>query len=92
MKELLNWLGIHHGLKWNRLTSLQLSFEPLMFKSLLRVDPNSRLAALTLPRDAVALLPFYQSQAELDLMDLDQSIARYAGYLLSLRTNDINNV
>lgn len=62
--------------------TLQLSFDPTMFKSMLRVDPNSRLAALSLPKDAVALLPFYQSQAELDLMDLDQSITRSVEQLL----------
>lgn len=41
------------------------------------MDPLSRCAALTLPKDAIAVLPFYQSQAELDVMDTE-SQARYA--------------
>ena len=40
------------------------------------MDPLSRCAALALPRDSVAILPFYQSQAELDNVDLENSILR----------------
>jgi cleavage and polyadenylation specificity factor subunit 1 len=41
-----------------------------LFKSQLRVDPLSRCAALGLPNHSIAILPFYQSQAELDSIDL----------------------
>jgi cleavage and polyadenylation specificity factor subunit 1 len=47
------------------------------FLALLRVDPASRCAALSLPKDAIAILPFFQSQAELDVMDQDQALARF---------------
>ncbi len=47
-----------------------------MFQGQLRVDAGSRCAVLSLPKDAFAVLPFYQSQAELDLMDADQSLTR----------------
>ncbi|KIP11832.1 hypothetical protein PHLGIDRAFT_98931 [Phlebiopsis gigantea 11061_1 CR5-6] len=40
-----------------------------LFRSELRTDPLSRCAALQLPKDSVAILPFYQSQAELDIME-----------------------
>ncbi|KAH8116054.1 cleavage factor protein [Phellopilus nigrolimitatus] len=56
------------------------SLDPVAFKGVLRVDPNSRCAALLLPRDALAVLPFYQSQADLDLMDLDQSLGKEIPY------------
>lgn len=40
-----------------------------LFNPVLRTDPLSRCAALTLPKDSIAVLPFYQTQAELDVMD-----------------------
>ncbi|KAL0578769.1 mRNA cleavage and polyadenylation factor subunit [Marasmius crinis-equi] len=43
-----------------------------LYHAALRVEPLSRCAALSLPKDALAILPFYQSQAELDAMDQDQ--------------------
>ncbi|KAK0240309.1 CPSF A subunit region-domain-containing protein [Armillaria nabsnona] len=46
--------------------------EPGLFRADLRVDPLSRCAALSLPKDSLAILPFYQSQAELEVMDQDQ--------------------
>lgn len=49
-----------------------------LFRAELRADPLSRCAALTLPKDSLAILPFYQTQAEFDVMEQDQSIARYA--------------
>lgn len=48
-----------------------------LFRAELRADPLSRCAALSLPKDSLAILPFYQSQAELDVMEQDQSLARY---------------
>lgn len=49
-----------------------------LFRAELRADPLSRCAALSLPKDSLAILPFYQSQAELDVMEQDQSLARYS--------------
>ena len=43
----------------------------------LRVDPLSRCAALSLPMDAIAILPFYQTQAELELLEQEQNQAKY---------------
>ncbi|KAI0784088.1 CPSF A subunit region-domain-containing protein [Abortiporus biennis] len=41
-------------------------------QALLRSDPLSRCAALSLPKDAIAILPFYQTQAELDVMEQER--------------------
>jgi hypothetical protein len=49
-----------------------------LFRAQLRTDPLSRCAALSLPMDAIAILPFYQTQADLEIMEQDQSQARYA--------------
>ncbi|THU95820.1 cleavage factor protein [Dendrothele bispora CBS 962.96] len=49
-----------------------MSLDSSQFQAQLRVDPLSRCAGLQLPKDAIAILPFYQSQAELDVMDVDQ--------------------
>ena len=38
------------------------------FQSLLRADPESRCAALLLPQNTLAVLPFYQSQADIDVV------------------------
>ena len=46
-----------------------------LFRAALRVDPMSRCAALSLPKDSLAILPFYQGQAELDLMEVETSQA-----------------
>ncbi|CAE6490781.1 unnamed protein product, partial [Rhizoctonia solani] len=48
------------------------------FRSLLRVDPLYRCAALLLPLGGLALLPFYQSQAELDILDQEQNVTSFA--------------
>lgn len=55
----------------------QAVLDSLLFRAELRADPLSRCAALSLPKDSLAILPFYQSQAELDVMEQDQSLARY---------------
>ncbi|KAF9460288.1 CPSF A subunit region-domain-containing protein [Collybia nuda] len=57
-----------------------MSLDSPLFRAELRVDPLSRCAALSLPRDAIAILPFYQSQAELDVMDQDQMQTRDVPY------------
>ncbi|KAF9235610.1 CPSF A subunit region-domain-containing protein [Melanogaster broomeanus] len=51
-----------------------------LFRPDLRADPLSRCAALSLPRDSIAILPFFQTQAELDVMEQDQSLAREVPY------------
>ncbi|KAF8318712.1 hypothetical protein DL93DRAFT_2225607 [Clavulina sp. PMI_390] len=48
-------------------------------KPLLRVDPGSRCAALLLPADSLAILPFHQTQAELDMLD-QENFMRDAPY------------
>ena len=55
----------------------QLSLDSPLFRAELRVDPLSRCAALSLPKHALAIVPFLQTQAELDAMDLDQIQVRY---------------
>ncbi|EPQ53745.1 hypothetical protein GLOTRDRAFT_107026 [Gloeophyllum trabeum ATCC 11539] len=57
-----------------------MSLDAPLYQSQLRVDPLSRVAALSLPNDALAILPFYQSQAELDVLDQDQSQIRDVPY------------
>ena len=44
-----------------------------LFHANLRVDPESRCAALSLPKDAIAILPFYQSQADADVTEHEQA-------------------
>lgn len=56
----------------------QAALDNHLFRAELRADPLSRCAALSLPKDSLAILPFYQSQAELDVMEQDQSLARYS--------------
>lgn len=56
------------------------------FRANLRVDPMSRCAALSLPKDAIAILPFYQTQAELEIMEQDQTqVARCVLYPFTVR-------
>ncbi|KAG8692927.1 mRNA cleavage and polyadenylation factor subunit, partial [Ceratobasidium sp. 395] len=47
------------------------------FRSLFRVDPLYRCAALLLPLGGLALLPFYQTQAELDMLEQEQNGASF---------------
>ncbi|PFH48729.1 hypothetical protein AMATHDRAFT_64747 [Amanita thiersii Skay4041] len=51
-----------------------------LFRSTLRVDPLSRCAALCLPKDAIAILPFSQTQVDLDVMEQDQVQTRDIPY------------
>lgn len=55
---------------------VQAFLDPSRFSGELRVDPLSRCAALSLPCDSLAILPFYQSQVDLDLVDADNLINR----------------
>jgi hypothetical protein len=53
-----------------------MTFDSALFCAELRVDPLSRCAALMLPQASAAVLPFYQTQAELEIMEQDQSQLR----------------
>lgn len=55
---------------------LQITLDSALFRAELRVDPLSRCAALILPQASAAILPFYQTQAELEIMEQDQSQLR----------------
>lgn len=72
------------------------SMDATLFRSKLRVDPASRCALLSLPQDAVAVLPFHQTAAELDAMDTDERRARdipYApSYVLDLHSEADNRI
>ncbi|KXN84455.1 Protein CFT1 [Leucoagaricus sp. SymC.cos] len=74
---LLEWSDTAHDLitvsihTYERAPQL-LSLDSPLFRADLRVDPQSRCAALSLPKHAIAILPFYQTQAELDVMEQDQ--------------------
>nr|VWP00056.1 Amidohydrolase family protein [Ganoderma boninense] len=63
-----------------------------LFRAELRVDPLSRCAALSLPKDSLAILPFYQSQAELDIMEQEASQARDVPYSPSFVLDLANDV
>jgi cleavage and polyadenylation specificity factor subunit 1 len=63
-----------------------MSLDSPLFRAVLRVDPLSRCAALSLPKDAFAILPFFQTQAELGIVDQDQTQARYDDLFYLLRT------
>jgi cleavage and polyadenylation specificity factor subunit 1 len=68
---------------------LKLSLEAPLHRAQLRVDPLSRCAALTLPQDALALLPFHSSQPELDADAARLRDIPYApSYVLSLPALD----
>ncbi|KAK7059173.1 mRNA cleavage and polyadenylation factor subunit [Paramarasmius palmivorus] len=82
---LLEWSDAVHDLitvsihTYERAPQL-VALDASLYKAELRVDPLSRCAALSLPKDAIAILPFYQSQAELDAMEVDQSQTRDIPY------------
>ncbi|KAI0731786.1 CPSF A subunit region-domain-containing protein [Fomitopsis betulina] len=82
---LLEWSdGIHDLITvsihtYERAPQLSAIDAPL-FRPELRADPLSRCVALLLPKDSVAILPFYQSQAELDVMEQEMSQAREIPY------------
>ncbi|KAG6833062.1 hypothetical protein H0H87_011806 [Tephrocybe sp. NHM501043] len=82
---LLEWSSAVHDLvtvsihTYERAPQL-MSLDSTLFRAQLRVDPLSRCSALSLPKDALAILPFYQTQAELDVMDQDQTQTRDVPY------------
>ncbi|KAJ7094010.1 CPSF A subunit region-domain-containing protein [Mycena belliarum] len=57
-----------------------ISMDSSSFQALLRVDPASRCAALSLPKDAIAILPFFQTQADLDVMEQEAALSRDVPY------------
>ncbi|KAI0646665.1 CPSF A subunit region-domain-containing protein [Trametes meyenii] len=69
-----------------------MALDSSLFRAELRVDPLSRCAALSLPKDALAILPFYQTQAELDLMEQESSQARDVPYSPSFVLDLANDV
>ncbi|KAF9008327.1 CPSF A subunit region-domain-containing protein [Cyathus striatus] len=44
-----------------------MSLDSPLFRAMLRVDPSSRCAALSLPNHALAILPFHQAAVDLDV-------------------------
>ncbi|KZT66632.1 hypothetical protein DAEQUDRAFT_714689 [Daedalea quercina L-15889] len=82
---LLEWSDAVHDLitvsmhTYERAPQLSAIDAPL-FRPELRADPSSRCVALLLPKDSIAILPFYQSQAELDIMEQEMSQAREIPY------------
>ncbi|KAG2030510.1 CPSF A subunit region-domain-containing protein [Suillus americanus] len=56
------------------------SLDSPLFRTESRADPLSRYAALSLPKDAFAILPFFQTQAELDIMEQEQNHTRDVPY------------
>ncbi|KAF8816784.1 hypothetical protein BYT27DRAFT_7181242 [Phlegmacium glaucopus] len=74
---LLEWSESAHDLETVSIHTYErasqfLALDSPLFRAGLRVDPLSRCAALSLPKHALAIVPFSQTQAELDAMDQDQ--------------------
>ena len=69
-----------------------MAIDSSLFRAELRVDPLSRFAALSLPKDSLAILPFYQSQAELDIMEQEANQARDVPYSPSFVLDLANDV
>ncbi|KAH9930484.1 CPSF A subunit region-domain-containing protein [Epithele typhae] len=94
---LLEWSDAIHDVltvsihTYERAPQLMALDSPL-FRAELRVDPLSRCAALSLPKDSLAILPFYQSQAELDLMEVEANQARDVPYSPSFVLDLANDV
>ncbi|KAG6812354.1 hypothetical protein H0H92_003254 [Tricholoma furcatifolium] len=80
---LLEWSSAVHDLvtvsihTYERAPQL-VSLDSPLYRAELRVDPVSRCSALSLPKDAIAILPFYQTVE--DAMDQDQAQAREVPY------------
>ena len=71
MNEHRSWY-VPRSCSVTQLSGIQASLDSPLCRSLFRVDPLSRCAALSLPKDAIAVLPFVQTQVDLDVMDQDQ--------------------
>ncbi|KAF9057003.1 CPSF A subunit region-domain-containing protein [Panaeolus papilionaceus] len=82
---LLEWSDATHDLvtvsihTYERAPQL-LALDSPLFRAELRVDPLSRCAALTLPKHALAILPFYQTIADLDVTEQEQGQSRDVPY------------
>ncbi|KAJ7481615.1 CPSF A subunit region-domain-containing protein [Mycena latifolia] len=82
---LMEWSDLVHDLvtvsihTYERAPQL-ISMDSSSFQAVLRVDPTSRCAALSLPKDAIAILPFYQTQTDLDVMEQDAALSRDVPY------------
>src|SRR6266478_7394922 len=74
-KWFVYWLRLYET-AW--IIYFQITLDSALFRPELRVDPLSRCAALMLPQASAAILPFYQTQAELEIMEQDQSQLRFA--------------
>ncbi|KAJ7757023.1 CPSF A subunit region-domain-containing protein [Mycena metata] len=61
---LMEWSDAVHDLVTVSIHTYERAPQLSSFQALLRVDPASRCAALSLPKDAIAILPFYQTQAD----------------------------
>lgn len=68
------------------------ALDSALFQPTLRADPLSRCAALSLPKDSIAILPFYQTQAELDLVEQDLNLARDLPYSPSFILDFVGDV
>ncbi|KAG8780231.1 mRNA cleavage and polyadenylation factor subunit [Ceratobasidium sp. 428] len=78
---LLEWSDVAYGLITVSIRTYERAIEVITndnvyFRSLLRVDPLYCCAALLLALGGLALLPFYQTQAELDIPEQEQNGAR----------------
>ncbi|KAI0687702.1 CPSF A subunit region-domain-containing protein [Cytidiella melzeri] len=94
---LLEWSDAMHDLLTVSIHTYErapqmLSIETPLHRSELRSDPLSRCAALMLPKDSLAVLPFHQSQAELDVMEQEtqvRDVPYSASFILDL-TSDVD--
>ncbi|KAF7329846.1 Cleavage and polyadenylation specific protein [Mycena kentingensis (nom. inval.)] len=68
------------------------SMDSLAFQSFLRVDPASRCAALLLPKDSVAMLPFYQTAEDLENVEEHSDVPYAPSYILELPTSVEENM
>ena len=66
-----------------QLSGIQASLDSPLCRSLFRLDPLSRCAAVSLPGDTIAVLSFIQIHVDLDVMDQDQ-LNRYVA-MINLR-------
>ncbi|KAG1848301.1 CPSF A subunit region-domain-containing protein [Suillus subalutaceus] len=94
---LLEWSDAAHDLVTVSIHTYErapqmVSLDSPLFKTELRADPLSRCAALSLPKDAFAILPFFQTQAELDTMEQEQNHTRDVPYSPSFVLDLVNDV
>ncbi|KAF9031687.1 hypothetical protein BDZ89DRAFT_948625 [Hymenopellis radicata] len=63
-----------------------------LFRAQLRVEPHSKCAALSLPKDSIAILPFYQSHADMDVEDHTRVIPYSPSFILDLPVSVDKNI